>query len=106
MRWDAWHCWRRFRRLQYHPRCIASDGSRGVEIEGSFWAARNQHREKLMAISENQALPAHEGFLARLRAATGQPLAAADAFGESFVLSRLSDAVQWARKYSFFPYPF
>src|SRR5262249_12412052 len=26
--------------------------------------------------------------------------------GDSFVLSRLADAVQWARKYSFFPYPF
>ncbi|MFI5396711.1 MAG: NADH-quinone oxidoreductase subunit B [Candidatus Binatia bacterium] len=48
----------------------------------------------------------HEGFLTRLRAATGQPLAAGDAFAESFLLSRLSDAVQWARKYSFFPYPF
>lgn len=48
----------------------------------------------------------HEGFMARLRAATGQPLVAADAFGESFVLSKLSEAVQWARKYSFFPYPF
>lgn len=47
-----------------------------------------------------------EGFLARLRAATAQPLAAGDAFGESFLLTRLSDAVQWARKYSFFPYPF
>lgn len=44
--------------------------------------------------------------MARLRAATGQPLAAADAFGESFALTRLSEAVQWARKYSFFPYPF
>ncbi|HYD48689.1 MAG TPA: NADH-quinone oxidoreductase subunit NuoB [Terriglobales bacterium] len=44
--------------------------------------------------------------MARLRGATGQPLAAADAFGESFMLSRLTDAVQWARKYSFFPYPF
>ena len=31
---------------------------------------------------------------------------AADAFGESFVLTRLADAVQWGRKYSFFPYPF
>jgi NADH-quinone oxidoreductase subunit B len=48
----------------------------------------------------------NEGFLSRLRAASGQPLASADAFGESFVLSRLSDTVQWARKYSFFPYPF
>jgi NADH-quinone oxidoreductase subunit B len=48
----------------------------------------------------------YEGFLARLRAATGQPLAPGDAFGESFLLTRLSDAVQWARKYSFFPYPY
>jgi len=48
----------------------------------------------------------HGGFLTRLRAATGQPLEAADAFGDSFLLTRLSDAVQWARKYSFFPYPF
>ncbi len=47
-----------------------------------------------------------EGFLAKLRSATGQPLQPADAFGESFVLSKLTDAVQWARKYSFFPYPF
>jgi NADH-quinone oxidoreductase subunit B len=47
-----------------------------------------------------------EGFLTRLRAASGQPLAASDSFGESFVLTRLADAVQWARKYSFFPYPF
>lgn len=49
---------------------------------------------------------AHHGFLARLRAATGQPLHPADAFGESFMLTKLSEAVQWARKYSFFPYPF
>jgi NADH-quinone oxidoreductase subunit B len=28
------------------------------------------------------------------------------AFPESFVATRLADAVQWARKYSFFPYPF
>jgi NADH-quinone oxidoreductase subunit B len=28
------------------------------------------------------------------------------AFPESFALTRLSDAVQWARKYSFFAYPF
>jgi NADH-quinone oxidoreductase subunit B len=46
------------------------------------------------------------GFLARLRAASGQPLAPAHAFEESFFLSRLTDAIQWARKYSFFPYPF
>src|SRR5437588_8941880 len=28
------------------------------------------------------------------------------AFPGSFVITRLQDAVQWARKYSFFPYPF
>ena len=60
-----------------------------------------------MAADKESDRPAtHEGFLARLRAATGQPLAAGDAFGESFLLTRLSDAVQWARKYSFFPYPY
>ena len=36
----------------------------------------------------------------RLRAATGQPLAPASSIGDSFVLSRLADAVQWARKYA------
>jgi len=46
------------------------------------------------------------GFLARLRAATSQPLHPADAFGESFLLTKLADAIQWGRKYSFFPYPF
>lgn len=30
----------------------------------------------------------------------------AGAFRDSFALTRLRDAVQWARKYSFFPYPF
>src|SRR5271167_752035 len=60
-----------------------------------------------MAISRQPNTPAqHEGFLARLRVATGQPLIAGDAFGESFFLSRLTETVQWARKYSFFPYPF
>lgn len=56
------------------------------------------------------ATPKHgsstEGFLARLRAASGQPLPAGHAFEESFVLTRLTDAIQWGRKYSFFPYPF
>src|SRR5262245_34469166 len=28
------------------------------------------------------------------------------AFGDSFASSRLADAIQWARKYSFFSYPF
>ncbi len=28
------------------------------------------------------------------------------AFPESFAVTRLADAIQWARKYSFFPYPF
>jgi NADH-quinone oxidoreductase subunit B len=46
------------------------------------------------------------GAMLRLRAATGQPLAPASDIGGSFVLSRLADAIQWARKYSFFPYPF
>ncbi|MBP1684358.1 MAG: nqo6 1 [Deltaproteobacteria bacterium] len=60
-----------------------------------------------MAAQRESTQPtSHAGFLTRLRAATGQPLAPADAFGESFLLTRLSDAVQWARKYSFFPYPF
>lgn len=30
----------------------------------------------------------------------------ARAFPETFIASRLRDAIQWARKYSFFPYPF
>jgi NADH-quinone oxidoreductase subunit B len=60
-----------------------------------------------MAADEKSGRPAtHAGFLARLRAATGQPLAAGEAFEDSFLLTRLSDAVQWARKYSFFPYPY
>lgn len=29
-----------------------------------------------------------------------------EAFPESFAATRLRDAIQWARKYSFFPYPF
>src|ERR1044071_3818429 len=29
-----------------------------------------------------------------------------NAFPDAFATTRLSDAVQWARKYSFFPYPF
>lgn len=38
----------------------------------------------------------------------GRPGATAEsnAFPQSFAVTRLSDAVQWARKYSFFPYPF
>src|SRR3990172_3747209 len=67
--------------------------------------AARQRRETLMAAPEPRAPVRVQGFLARLRAATGQPLEAADAFGESFILSRLTEAVQWARKYSFFPYP-
>ena len=54
----------------------------------------------------SEAVTTKQGFMARLRAATGQPLQSADAFGESFMLTRLSDAVQWGRKYSFFPYPY
>jgi NADH-quinone oxidoreductase subunit B len=51
--------------------------------------------------------PAHDrGYVHRLRAAFGQPLAPAASMGDSFILTRLAAAVQWARKYSFFPYPF
>jgi len=60
----------------------------------------------MAADTKSHGRATHEGFLARLRAATGQPLAPGDAFGESFLLTRLSAAVQWARKYSFFPYPY
>ncbi|MGH7935025.1 MAG: NADH-quinone oxidoreductase subunit B [Candidatus Binataceae bacterium] len=34
------------------------------------------------------------------------PTGEANAFPESFASTRLSDAINWARKYSFFPYPF
>lgn len=34
------------------------------------------------------------------------PADASMAFPESFATTRLQDAIQWARKYSFFPYPF
>ena len=54
----------------------------------------------------SEAMTTKQGFMVRLRAATGQPLQSADAFGESFLLTKLSEAVQWGRKYSFFPYPF
>ncbi len=37
---------------------------------------------------------------------TRQAASEAQAFPESFVATRLADAVRWARKYSFFPYPF
>ncbi len=60
-----------------------------------------------MAAPVDADVPARQqGLLYRLRAASGQPLTPAGAMGDSFVLSRLADAVQWARKYSFFPYPF
>ena len=60
-----------------------------------------------MATSGDGNQPAvQRGFLYRLRAATGQPLAPASSVGDSFVLTRLAAAIQWARKYSFFPYPF
>src|SRR5574340_644905 len=36
----------------------------------------------------------------------GAPADASMAFPESFATTRLQDAIQWARKYSFFPYPF
>ena len=59
-----------------------------------------------MARNEIDFVARGEGALLRLRAAAGQPLAPASSIGDSFVLSRLAEAVQWARKYSFFPYPF
>ena len=60
-----------------------------------------------MATADHANQSARErGFLYRLRAASGQPLAPASSIGDSFVLTRLADAIQWARKYSFFPYPF
>ncbi|HXQ20912.1 MAG TPA: NADH-quinone oxidoreductase subunit NuoB [Candidatus Acidoferrales bacterium] len=60
-----------------------------------------------MTISANTDADAPQaGWLYRLRAASGQPLGPAGAAGDSFVLTRLTEAIQWARKYSFFPYPF
>jgi len=60
-----------------------------------------------MAAAENAIEPASErGFLRRLRAAAGQPLAPSNSISDSFVLTRIADAIQWGRKYSFFPYPF
>jgi NADH-quinone oxidoreductase subunit B len=49
---------------------------------------------------------AGRGLLWRLRAAAAQPLAPASSIADSVVLTRLAEAIQWARKYSFFPYPF
>ena len=54
----------------------------------------------------NAPAPQPRRFLYRLRAASGQPLAPASSIGDSFVLTRLAEGIQWARKYSFFPYPF
>ncbi len=34
------------------------------------------------------------------------PASESNAFPESFATTRLADAINWARKYSFFPYPF
>ena len=45
-------------------------------------------------------------YLVSGRAAGPGVAAEADAFPDSFVATRLQDAIQWARKYSFFPYPF
>lgn len=45
-------------------------------------------------------------YLVSGRAAGPGVAAEADAFPDSFVATRLQDAIQWARKYSFFSYPF
>ncbi len=47
-----------------------------------------------------------ENFLVRGRGLVGEEEAAAYSFGESFLTGRLTDAIQWARKFSFFTYPF
>ena len=60
----------------------------------------------MAAVGDPNISPQRQRLLERLRAASGQPLAPATAIADSFILSRLADAVQWARKYSFFPYPF
>src|SRR3990172_4206995 len=49
----------------------------------------------------------HERFLVSARRPDEDETAAVSrAFGDTFAVSRLSDAIQWARKYSFFTYPF
>lgn len=55
---------------------------------------------------DSAEVPRGNRALQRLRVATGQPLVPAGGIGDSYVLTRLAEAVQWARKYSFFPYPF
>lgn len=47
-----------------------------------------------------------ENFLVSGSGAHNGPVHEGGAFPESFVTSRLQDAINWARKYSFFPYPF
>lgn len=48
-----------------------------------------------------------EGYLVGGSASARTPVAdQSKAFPDSFVATRIADAVQWARKYSFFPYPF
>lgn len=46
------------------------------------------------------------GYLVSGGAARSAAADESQAFPDSFIATRLSDAVQWARKYSFFPYPF
>lgn len=45
-------------------------------------------------------------FVVRNELGGAQTRDESSAFAQSFVVTRLQDAVQWARKYSFFPYPF
>ncbi len=45
-------------------------------------------------------------YLVSGRAAGPGVATEAQAFPDSFLATRLKDAIQWARKYSFFPYPF
>ncbi len=47
-----------------------------------------------------------ENFLIRGRGLVGEVEAGGAAFGDSFLTGRLTDAIQWARKFSFFTYPF
>ena len=45
-------------------------------------------------------------LIAGRRAGEDEMTGVSRAFGDSFAMSRLGDAIQWARKYSFFSYPF
>jgi len=47
-----------------------------------------------------------ESFLVNGSGSRNGPVDEGSAFPESFVATKLQDAINWARKYSFFPYPF